>query len=160
MTLGRLILDYPTIAWKEYFASLLPSNTSITDDDVVDVHKDCDLDGLYRLTQRYSNLTLLTYMLWRVVDHSILYLNEQVRNQYYAIRKHPYELEPRWKICVSEVIQSLPMSARALTAKNFFHFPQKYAAAHITSSIKTTFKDNIEKVNKINKQYDKLHQFI
>ena len=53
------------------------------------------------------------------------------------------------------------MSARALIVRNyFFPFSQKLAAINITSSIKTAFKRNIEKVNKINKLYDKLHQVI
>ena len=58
-------------------------------------------------------------------------------------------------------MQSLPMSARALIVRDyFFPFSQKLAAINITSSIKTAFKKNIEKVNKINKLYDKLHQVI
>ena len=159
--MGQLVRKYPRIAWKEYFASLLPSNTSITDDDVVAVHRDCDLTSLYAFIDSVSADVIVTYMLWRVVDHSILYLSDQVRNRYYIFRNHLYKHEPRWKICVSEVIQSLPMSARALIARDYyFHFSQKLAAVNITSSIKTAFKKNIEKVNKINKLYDKLHQVI
>ena len=89
-------------------------------------------------------------MLWRVIDHSIVYLDEQVRNQYYGLRERSYEYEPRWLMCVSEVIESLPMSARALSGRGSFHIAGKYEAADITSSIKTTIKKNIEKVNKIN----------
>ena len=160
-TVGQLVRKYPRIAWKEYFASLLPSNTSITDDDVVAVHRDCDLTRLYALIDNFSAEVIVTYMLWRVVDHSLLYLSDQVRNRYYTFHNHPYKHEPRWKICVSEVIQSLPMSARALLVRNyFFPFSQKLAAINITSSIKTAFKRSIEKVNKINKRYDKLHQVI
>ena len=159
--MGQLVREYPTIAWKEYFASLLPSNTSITDDDVVAVQRDCNLTTLYNVIEIYERDIIVTYMLWRVVDHSILYLSEQVRNRYYALHNHPYKHEPRWKICVSEVIQSLPMSARALIVRDyFFPFSQKLAAINITSSIKTAFKKNIEKVNKINKLYDKLHKVI
>ena len=153
--------EYPRIAWKEYFASLLTSNTIITDDDVVAVHRDCNLTALYEFTQIHPDKNIRTYfyMLWKLVDHSMLYLSEQVRNRYYAIHNHPYKHEPRWKICVSEVIQSLPMSARALIVRDyFFSFSQKLAAINITSSIKTAFKKYIEKVNKINKLYNKLHQ--
>ena len=159
--MGQLVREYPRIAWKEYFASLLPSNTSITDDDVVALHKDCDLTELYELIDSYREKAMVVYMLWRVVDHSILYLSEKLRNRYYDLHNHPYKHEPRWKICVSEVIQSLPMSAPALIVRDhFFPFSQKLAAINISSSIKTAFKKNIEKVNKINKLYDKLHQVI
>ena len=159
--MGQIVRDCPRFAWKEYFASLLPSNTIITDDDVVAVHRDCNLAALYGLTESYPEYIIVTYMLWRVVDHSILYLSEQVRNRYHAIHNHPYKHEPRWKICVSEVIQSLPMSARALIVRDyFFPFSQKLAAVNITSSIKTAFKKDIEKVNKINKLYNKFHQVI
>ena len=143
----------------EYFASLLPSDTIITDDDVVAVHRDCNLTMLHEFIEGYGADIIATYMLWRVVDHSILYLNEQVRNRYYAfifiIMPH------RWKMCVSEVIKSLPMSARALIVRDyFFPFSQKLAVVNITSSIKTAFKKNIEKVKKTSKLYDKLHQVI
>ena len=161
-TVGQLAKEYPRIAWKEYFASLLPSDTIITDDDVVAVHKDYYLHRLYRVIERFSKRAIATYMLWRVVDHSILYLNEEVRNRYYALPGRPYfKREHRWTMCVSEVLKSLPMSARALIVRDHnFPFSQKLAAVNITSSIKTAFKKNIEKVNKINKLYDKLHQVI
>ena len=144
--MGQLVRKFPRIAWKAYFASLLPSNTSITDDDVVAVHRDCNLTALYDFTNHYTLDIIVTYMLWRVVDHSILYLNEQVRDRYYAIHNHPYKHEPRWKICVSEVIQSLPMSARVLIVRDyFFPFSQKLAAVNITSSIKTALKKILER---------------
>ena len=157
----QLVREYPRIAWKEYFSPLLSSNASITDDDVVAVHRDCDLTMLYAVIKVYKEDIIMTYMLWRVVDHSILYLSERVRNRYYALHNHPYKHEPRWKICVSEVIQRLPMSARALIVRDYF-FPlsQTLAAVNITSSIKTALKKNIGKVNKINKLFDKLYQVI
>ena len=149
--MGYLVREYPRIAWKKYFASFVPSNTSINDDDDVYVHRDCPLPRLYEIIDRYTDKIIMTYMLWRVVDHSILYLSEQVRNRYYALRNHPYKHEPRWKICVSEVIQSLPMSARALIVWDYYlPFTQKLAVVNITSSIKTAFKKNIEKVQKTN----------
>ena len=159
--MGQLVREYPGIRWKEYFASLLPPNTSITDDDFVAVHRDCNLPTLYEFINSRRVDAIVIYMLWRVADHSIPYLSEQLRNRYYDLHNQPYKLEPRWKICVFEVIQSLPMSARALIVRDhFFPFSQKLAAINITSSIKTAFKKNIEKVNKINKLYDKLHQVI
>ena len=100
-------------------------------------------------------------MLIRVVDHSLRYLKEAEYSRYYGVRRHPDKHEPRWKTCVPEVIQSLPMSARALIARDyFFPFSQKLAAINITSSIKTAFKKNIKEVNKMNKLYDKLYQVI
>ena len=143
--MGHLVREYPRIAWKEHFASLLPSNASITDDYVVAVHRDCDLTTLlvYEFIDSYTADIIVTYMLWRVVDHSMLYLSDKVRNRYYTFRNQPYKHEPRWKICVSEVIQCLPMSARALIVGDyFFPFSQKLAAINITSSIKTAFKKN------------------
>ena len=86
-------------------------------------------------------------MFWRVVDRSILYLNEQMRNRYYALFDHRYELEPRWKMCISEVIQSLPMSAGALYVKNYFPEEAKAAAVEMTLNVKNGFKNNIKKVN-------------
>ena len=159
--MGQLVREYPGIRWKEYFASLLPSNTSITDDDFVAVHRDCNLPTLYGFINSRRADAIVIYMLWRVADHSISYLSEQLRNRYYDLHNHPYKHEPRWKICVSEVIQRLPMSARALIVRDYF-FPlsQTLAAVNITSSIKTALKKNIGKVNKINKLFDKLYQVI
>ena len=160
-TQGQVAREYPKIAWKEYFASLLPSDTIITDDDVVAVHRDCNLIMLHEFIEVYGADIIATYMLWRVVDHSILYLNEQVRNRYYALHGRPYKREHRWTMCVSEVIKSRPMSARALIVRDyFFPFSQKLAVVNITSSIKNAFKKNIEKVKKTSKLYDKLHQVI
>ena len=120
--MGQLVRKYPRIAWKAYFASLLPSNTSITDDDVVAVHGDSRLPVLYKFLDNREPDDIVNYMLWRVIDHSILYLSEEVRNEYYALHNQPHKHQPRWKICVSEVIQSLPMSARALIVRDYF-FP-------------------------------------
>ena len=155
--MGQLVREYPRIAWNEYFASLLPSDTIITDDDVVAVHRDLRLPALYRFIETSNADTIAIYMLLRVLDHSALYLGEEVRDLYYTLHDEPYE--SRWEICVFGVIKSLPMSARALIVRDyFFPFSQKSAAINITSSIKTAFKKNIEKVNEINKLYDKLYR--
>ena len=147
-TLRRLAMKHPNIAWKEYFSALLPSNTIITDDEFVVVHRHCNLYGLEKLFIERPKRVIANYMLWRVVDHSILYLNEQVRNRYYALTDSSDDQEPRWKMCVSQVVQSLPISTRALNAKIYFPREEKEAAVEMTSNIKTAFKNNIKKVIK------------
>ena len=148
----KILTDvYPNFPWTEYFASFVPSNITITNDNKVLVHKDCNIYGLHELFAKSRSTVIMNYMLWRVVDRSILYLNEGMREIYYSLPGRYYERQARSMMCVSEVIQSLPMSARALCAKDYFPREAKAAAVELFSNIKTIFKNDYNKVIKIDK---------
>ena len=54
--------------------SFVPSNIAITDDNKVLVSRDCNIIGLYKLFSENPSWDIANYMLWRVVDHSMLYI--------------------------------------------------------------------------------------
>ena len=149
MTLGQLVKNYSSIAWKEWFAALLPSTTILIENEPIFSVSPIYITQLLELLANTSKRTIANYMFWRVVRTSNVYLNEQMRNRLFvatsSILRQP-KRSPRWMECVSIVSKSLPISVDALYVKNYFNEEAKAAAVEITANIKTALRSIIKTV--------------
>ena len=148
-TLGQLVNNYSSIAWKKWFAALLPSTTILTENETIGLASPNYITHLLELLANTSKRAVANYMFWRVVKTSNLYLNEQIRNRSFVLTSgilgQPNR-SVRWKECVSIVTNSLPISAGALYVKNYFTEDAKAAAVEITANVKTAWRSIIKTV--------------
>ena len=151
MTLGKLVKEFPSIAWKEWFTAVLPSTIILTENEPVIVAVPSYIIELEKLIAITPKRTLANYMYWRAVQKSVFYLNDQMRKRQFEFSTTllgDSERKFRWKECVFEVTNGLSISAAALYVKNYFNEKAKTNAATMIENIKAEFKKTIQAVNK------------
>ena len=154
-----MVKKFPSIAWKEWFTAVLPSTIILTENEPVIVAVPSYIIELEKLIATTPKRTLANYIYWRAVQNSVFYLNKQMRKRSFdfsATIIGVSERKPRWKECVSEVTNSLSISAASLYVKNYFNEKAKTNAVVMTKNIKTAFKKMLEAVNKIPEEIYKI----
>ena len=152
-TLKELAENYSSIPWMEWVRSLLPSTIILTENEPVLTMPNYIIE-MQKLLNATSKRTVANYMYWRIIDSSLEYLNEKIRDRKIEFSL-AFDFRLGWERCVFTVTNSLPISARALYVKNYFNKEAKIAVLEMTANIKAAFRKTVEKVNK--KEQIKIH---
>lgn len=101
-TLKEVQQRYPYMKWVDYINALLPSPLSVDENEVIVVRVPSYFDRLGELLQDTPNRVIANYMVWRVVDHSIIYLNDKLRKRklvFDGVFTGKHTENARWKEC-------------------------------------------------------------
>lgn len=142
MDLQHLQKLIPFIHWKKYINNLLPNTVQVKDDEVVIVTGLMYLVDLEKLIQKTPNRVLANYLMWRVVFSSIEYLNKVIRNRrlrYLTKLVGRTKYEPRWKECVEQVTEKLPIIVGAMYIRKHFNKSLKMRAEEMVEDIRKAF---------------------
>ena len=148
ITLKVLANRYSSIAWEEWFAALLPSTTVLTENEPVMLIVPSYITKLEKLLAATPKRTVANYMFWRLVDSSVLYLNEKMRKRsfFWSSVLGQTKRQARWKECVTKVTTSLPISTGALYVKSYFNEEAKRNAVEVTVNVMNEFKKLVKEV--------------
>lgn len=148
MTLAEMQSKYPYNQWVQYVNRLLPNEVQVDSEEVVVVNSPGFLDGLTSLLERTSHRTIANYLIWRITDYAVYYLNNQVRKRqldFSTVTVGKKEFSVRWKECISMVNNKLPISVGALYIRQYFKPEAKQAATEMVEHIRQEFKDALQK---------------
>ncbi|XP_014207874.1 neprilysin-2-like [Copidosoma floridanum] len=142
MTIAELSKRFPSIPWMEYFNTILAPITSVTEDEVVVVKAPSFITELEKLLVQTPKRVLANYLMWRVADSSVSYLNDEIRKQqfeFFKIVEGKTERESRWKKCTNSVSSRFSTIVGALYVRKYFNGNAKNDAIEMVSQIRTQF---------------------
>ena len=132
MTIQDIQSQYPYLNWLNIFKTMF-TNTGlqIDDSEVIVVEEPSYMDKLKALLSRTPKRTIANFFVRRLVQASIKYLNNDLRERKLEYLKvvHGQQMEePRWKECTNLVADTLEIAVGALYIRNFFKEESKEAA--------------------------------
>ncbi|XP_014207875.1 neprilysin-2-like [Copidosoma floridanum] len=142
MTIAELSKRFPSIPWIEYFNTILAPTTSVTEDEVVVVNVPTFITELEKLLMKTPKRVLANYLMWRVAESSIDYLDDEIRKQpfeFYKITKGIKKRKPRWKECMDFASDDLLISVGALYVRKYFNKDAKSTVVEMVSDIRNEF---------------------
>lgn len=151
MTIKELEEKYSTISWKEYFNILLKPNT-IEDHDEVVVVDPSFFNKFGNLTEYIPVRDQANYIMWKVIQPMISYLNDNVRRselQFLTDTNGQRKRESRWKECISLIKDNLGHSIGSLYIKKYFNKETKRDVQELFNSLKEAFRIILEKVREL-----------
>ncbi|XP_058790751.1 neprilysin-2-like [Phymastichus coffea] len=151
MPLEQLKSEYPDIPWSEYFNQIVSPQTKwITENDLILVKVPSFLKSLLKLINNTSKRVLANYAIWRVVQESTSFMNENVQRitaDYSASITGTNVQEPRWIQCLDYVSQNVHLAVGALYAREHFDKKSKKSAEELVNRLRQSFADLLEKTD-------------
>ncbi|XP_063992920.1 neprilysin-2-like [Diachasmimorpha longicaudata] len=138
-TISDLVDLYPSIPWKEYFSRLLPPSVRVGNCEVIIRKGASYIKSLEELMERTPKRVQANYVMWRVVESSLAYMNDQMKERELQWWTGKTEREPRWKECMKVVSQKLPLSLGAVYVRNYFDERVKRNATEMVDDISRQF---------------------
>ncbi|XP_070505178.1 neprilysin-2-like isoform X2 [Chironomus tepperi] len=149
MTIKDLNVRYPYNNWLEYFNSLLPDISQVTEDEIINVSVPSFFNALQSLLEQTSKRTLANYIFWRATESSSTYLTKQIKSrklQYTKVLTGKQQDEPRWKECMNLASDNLPIAVGALYVRKYFQKNSKDIAQEMLEGIRHEFNDILKTV--------------
>ncbi|XP_015110388.2 neprilysin-2-like [Diachasma alloeum] len=139
LTVSDLPDLYPSIPWKEYFNRVLPPSVRVGNCDVIIRQAASYIKSLEELMGKTPKRVQANYVMWRVVESSLSYMNDEIREREPQWRGGKTAREPRWKECMDVLSQKLPLSVAALYVRKYFHKGVKKNAIEVVDDVSKQF---------------------
>ncbi|KAK9888867.1 hypothetical protein WA026_001087 [Henosepilachna vigintioctopunctata] len=149
MTINDLELIFPIVRWMSYINNQLLGIHNVDKDTKVNVLYPKHLKKLNALIIHNNERTIANFMFWMVVVNEIQYLNQPLRdrlNDFVKVADGNTENTPKWKDCVDDVTQRLPLVAGALYVRNFFKKEAKESMQNLVDQILKQFEEHLQTV--------------
>lgn len=143
MQLHEIQAAYPVVQWLDYITAHLPPHVSINANETVIVTVPTFFAQLSALMAATPKRTLANYLLWRVVEQTVVYGPDALRDLLHAFeREQSGQLEKtaRWQECIDTTSQSLPISLAALYVRKHFKESSRLAAVEMVHKIRAEFE--------------------
>ncbi|KAJ8668212.1 hypothetical protein QAD02_009875 [Eretmocerus hayati] len=149
-TIRDLEKEYPSIPWLDYINTILAPSFGVTRDQSIWVLVPSYMRELEELLKKTPKRTLANYALWRIVQSSISYLSNQIRErqlQYNSLLTGRTKRQPRWKECTKTVTDTLPISVGSLYVRRHFDKKAKESAEKMVQDIHREFVKVLNEVD-------------
>uniref|UniRef100_A0A6G1S325 Phosphate-regulating neutral endopeptidase n=1 Tax=Aceria tosichella TaxID=561515 RepID=A0A6G1S325_9ACAR len=149
MKLSQLSEIAPNIDWNKYLAGLMEEEPLKPDEELgVPVPK--FIVELDKLLMEVNSKTLANYMIWRVVQDSMIYLSkrwhEPLQQCIIALTGQEYR-EQRLKYCLKPLMGSMSVAISSMYVKNYFDLDSKRHAEEIADYIRSEFAANLNRID-------------
>lgn len=153
---------YPEIPIIEYVNKIHGSdNVAYDEEEVVNVNVPKYITGFREHISKVSNRVQANYLIWRIVQDSMRYLNEEALEIQLAFNKvitGKAKKSPRWEKCAKSTAGlrepnlyfkegSLTNAVGAMYAKKHFPLDAKEKADEILDNVRTEFKKMLDELN-------------
>lgn len=102
--LQELQWKYPFIQWVKYINDLLPSATTVNENEIIILRNPYYFDRLGVLIKETPKRVIANYLIWKIVTHSTYYMTKDLRRRQHAIEMELNGVRPqqlRWKECTN-----------------------------------------------------------
>ncbi|XP_014250818.1 neprilysin-2 isoform X2 [Cimex lectularius] len=147
MTLGSMMLKFPTIPWREYVTRLLPPMYDIKEEEPVIVAVPEYITGVEKILEQTPKKVLANYLLWRAASSTIFYLPTRFRDrqQKYARATSGSKMrQPRWMECSGLAAGSVSLAVSSLYVERYFNDEAKQMALDLVDRVKKEFFHTLE----------------
>lgn len=149
------------VIWMEIFAPNILADPSRAPDSVPENFNEIYLKFVEETPKRLAELwcwlssrlkflplsrTIANYVGWRVVQASIFFLNNDIREALLEFEKLAYgkeDFEQRWKLCIAIASEQLPVATGSLYISQFFSEEDKKAAEELVELISIEYKETL-----------------
>ncbi|EFO88687.1 hypothetical protein CRE_06583 [Caenorhabditis remanei] len=142
----------PQVDWVPFFQSIAPSDLTYL------FHNDteiiiCEVEYLQKISEllEKTDVGLLTnYVLWRVVQSNVRYLDERFEDikqvfDFLKVMTGQQQSPPRWKDCAQVPSTVLPLAAGAIYVQAHFQESDKDEALRMIMHLRHSFSDLVKK---------------
>ncbi|XP_058810369.1 neprilysin-2-like isoform X1 [Phymastichus coffea] len=153
LTIKQLQQVYPNISWLEYLNNLTYPNFMVDETFEVRLESSIYLAGVQGLLANTTRRVVANYMIWRVIDDSIDYLNDEIRNKKLLFKKASngvLESESRQADCLDKMITrgaGLLQGISAMYVKNLFKNNTQRKVGEIVSDIYNRYKNVLQNIS-------------
>lgn len=149
ITVDELQLKYPDIGWKEYINQILHPYYIIQSNELVIVKNQEYMKSLSELISRTPKRILANYVIWRVVEESVPFMNEKfkkIQAKFNDIVLGTNAQLPRWRICIEYLMENIPLALGALYVTKVFDKNFKKEGEKLVENVRQSFEYSLEKV--------------
>lgn len=128
---------------------MLEAYDQISDDENILIYVPSYLNNLDKLLKTTSTRTQANFALWRLTKNVAGTLSQRIidRNRQYTHHLNGVSVKPpRWRTCVSEVVDNLDVAASYSYVKNHFDENAKKNAESLILNLRESFKGILTKV--------------
>ncbi|PIC48133.1 hypothetical protein B9Z55_007229 [Caenorhabditis nigoni] len=140
----------PQVDWVPFFQSIAPTDlTHLFHNDTEIII--CEIEYLRQISEllEKTDVGLLTnYVLWRVVQSNVRYLDERfedIKQDFLKVMTGQQQSPPRWKDCAQVPSTVLPLAAGAIYVQAHFQESDKYEALRMITHLSKSFTDLVRK---------------
>lgn len=93
---------FPYIQWVDYINALLPAPLSVDANEEVILWAPAYFNGLGKLLNETSNRATANFLMWKMIEYSIKFLDEETNKRRLAFEAWIYgkkNQEPKWITC-------------------------------------------------------------
>ncbi|KAL3280923.1 hypothetical protein HHI36_004150 [Cryptolaemus montrouzieri] len=149
MTINDVELIFPIVRWSSYINNQLLGVTKVNENSTINVLYPKHLKRLNALIIHNDERTIANFMFAIVIFNEIQYLNQPLRdrlNEFLKVADGNTQNTPKWKDCVDDVANRLPLVAGALYVRNFFKKEAKKNMQDLVKEILQQFKRELSNV--------------
>ncbi|CAI2347038.1 unnamed protein product [Caenorhabditis sp. 36 PRJEB53466] len=136
----------PQVEWVQFFRAIAPDDlTHLFHNDTEIII--CEIDYLRQVSELIAatDVGLLTnYVLWRVVQSNVRYLDERfddIKQDFLKVMTGQQQAAPRWKDCAQVPSTVLPLAAGAIYVQAHFQESDKDEALRMIVHLRDSFAD-------------------
>ncbi|CAO1405438.1 unnamed protein product [Diamesa hyperborea] len=151
----------PFINWRDHFEDAFRLvGRKITEKEKVVVYAPAYLKSLTSLINNFTRtddgkIVIHNYLVWQTVRSFASCLSKSFRDAYKGLRKALIGSdggEEPWRYCVTDTNNVLGFAIGAMFVREVFHGDSKPQAEDMINEIRTAFKDNLSKLNWMDKE--------
>lgn len=132
--------------WVPFFQSIAPSDLTHLFHNETEIII-CEIEYLQHVSEliEKTDVGLLTnYVLWRVVQSNVRYLDERfedIKQDFLKVMTGQQQSPPRWKDCAQVPSTVLPLAAGAIYVQAHFQESDKHEALRMIMHLRNSFAD-------------------
>ncbi|CCD64734.1 Neprilysin-11 [Caenorhabditis elegans] len=136
----------PQVDWVPFFQSIAPSDLTHLFHNETEIII-CEIEYLQHVSEliEKTDVGLLTnYVLWRVVQSNVRYLDERfedIKQDFLKVMTGQQQSPPRWKDCAQVPSTVLPLAAGAIYVQAHFQESDKHEALRMIMHLRNSFAD-------------------
>lgn len=152
LTIKELQRIYPYISWLEYLNNLTYPNIVIDENYEIRIESAVYIVGVHEILANTTRRVQANYMLWRLIDDSVDYLNDAIRDKKLLFEKvcdGVSESESRQIFCLNGMIRrgaGLLPGISAMYVEKLFKNGTQSKVRQIVSNIHERYKDILKNV--------------
>lgn len=104
-------------------------------------------DNLKQLKKTFTKRDFANYALWRIIDFSIQFLNDEIQDKIFKLYRQTYgviDKEQRWKLCTRMTNIYAELASGSLYIREYFPKQSRLAATEMAEKIVAEFKMAIQ----------------
>ncbi|CAI5442805.1 unnamed protein product [Caenorhabditis angaria] len=148
-TLSSLYELMPHVDWVDFFRKIAPSDMIyfFNNDTEVIIGEIEFMQKMSQLIEKTDSRVLANYVIWRVVQSNVRYLDERfddLKQDFLKVMTGQQQTPPRWKDCAQVPSTILPLAAGAIYVQAHFEENDRHEALQMITHLRNSFTELVK----------------